>query len=932
MKKLLFVLGFLSLISCENPVAVNSPSPKVAAPVLSPAGAFFPESQSVTVTGPTGANLYYTLNGTTPTTASGLYTTPLSISQTLTLKVLAVLGSDFSAVTSGTFVRTVGPMTAPVFNPSGTSVTAETLVSLTGPWGASLYYTTDGTTPTSASIPYSSPLLVASTVTLKALAIREGVSSPVSTTSFTWTGGPPISSAFWGRWLGVGNLSNAYISASSVRLAGIPRPHSAVSENSITLSGGTLTLTSEGVLQFLESGSTVPYYLFQNAGATSSFQASLTDSQLESRALSSLGGIKVLIRNKNNPSNQQEVVTDSSGTVQAVETIVGDDYQVIVPSQDEVPEAVETVLTPSFNGQDLGVLDMVNTGANFKVNLRALSRPDLLMADGTTEYSLTVDITNVGKTDVFPSYTLDPQSPLSLSSSTVTGTLGSLPKGESKTLGIKVKCDEITSDFVDAVLNIKMTDPTTGKYWQDRISLRFVKKQETFLIRVRGGAKGVAIDPSGASYPLTDAWENIIFQHTKLIKKPGVWTMVFGGEGTGFETAYGVGIDVAAPSDLENLTSTSVGEPNNSLPQATLLDFGGTAMQFLGAKDVDFYQFTVPLGTASVSTGDLVPGLHIGAKSVVLTPTVEGAQIRYTKDFTLPTKTTGTLWTGETISLLETEALYVHVSKDLYQSQMLRLVERPWMITIPGGIFHNGTAAVGVSSFQMSSTEVTQAQYQSVMGSNPSKWVAPDNPVADQCPVEYVSWYAALVYCNKRSLAEGLTPVYSLKGTKDPDQWGTIPKDSQDALWDAVVMDDTANGYKLPTEAQWEYAYRGGTTSLYFWGHSNEDSVVGNYAWYNGNLNIDINSNMPRTKPVATKLPNPFGLFDMAGNVGEWCWDWSASFSTLVQFDPKGPASGTHRIGRNAIWVSDLTQLMATHRFGQNPGWGYYGFRVVRNL
>ncbi|MCL2480367.1 MAG: formylglycine-generating enzyme family protein [Spirochaetaceae bacterium] len=228
--------------------------------------------------------------------------------------------------------------------------------------------------------------------------------------------------------------------------------------------------------------------------------------------------------------------------------------------------------------------------------------------------------------------------------------------------------------------------------------------------------------------------------------------------------------------------------------------------------------------------------------------------------------------------------------------------------------------------FYMSKYQVTQEQYQAVMGTNPSTFY--NNPDSGETqgkrPVEQVSWYDVLVFCNKLSIKEGLTPVYTISGTTNPDYWGAVPT-SSNGTWDAVTVNWNANGYRLPTEAEWEFACRGGTTTAYSYGNTaNPD-----YMWY------DVNSGSI-THEVGKKLPNAWGLYDMHGNVYEWCWDWYDDYEGAVT-DPKGPGTpnmsyGAYRVGRGGCWVGDAQYARSAFRiyFGPWSRNGTVGFRVVR--
>ncbi len=205
---------------------------------------------------------------------------------------------------------------------------------------------------------------------------------------------------------------------------------------------------------------------------------------------------------------------------------------------------------------------------------------------------------------------------------------------------------------------------------------------------------------------------------------------------------------------------------------------------------------------------------------------------------------------------------------------------------------------VTLSSFYISKYEVTQAQYQEDMGANPSSFSG------DNKPVENVSWYDAVTFCNKLSEREGYTPAYTINGTN-------------------VSWDLGANGYRLPTEAEWEYAARGGSQSQgYKYSGSNTPDDV---AWY-------ANNSDSQTHNVGTKQANELGLYDMSGNVWEWCWDWYGSYSSNTQTDPTGPASGSVRVLRGGSWYSYGSNARVAYRYGNVPTVTYYsiGFRIVR--
>jgi len=245
-------------------------------------------------------------------------------------------------------------------------------------------------------------------------------------------------------------------------------------------------------------------------------------------------------------------------------------------------------------------------------------------------------------------------------------------------------------------------------------------------------------------------------------------------------------------------------------------------------------------------------------------------------------------------------------------------VQNP-MIRIQGGTFLMGSPEnevgrnqtdegpqhqVTVSTFYLAKYPVTQAEYEAIMGTNPSQTRGPNNPV------DRVSWLMAVEYCNRRSIAEGLTPVYTINGAN-------------------VTWNREANGYRLPTEAEWEFACRAGTTTPFYTG-DNMDAA----GWNRDNSVTVVDGFRSRsTFPVGQKLPNAWGLYDMHGNVLEWCWDWMANYTAEPKVDPIGPATGTRRIYRGGCFDFPASSCRSAYRFGNRPSFSmfYTGFRVARN-
>lgn len=235
---------------------------------------------------------------------------------------------------------------------------------------------------------------------------------------------------------------------------------------------------------------------------------------------------------------------------------------------------------------------------------------------------------------------------------------------------------------------------------------------------------------------------------------------------------------------------------------------------------------------------------------------------------------------------------------------------------------------VSLTAFQMCRNLVTQELFESVMGYNPgtSNFLATTQEDERLLPVNNVSWYEAIVFCNKLSQQMGFRPCYRISGTADPQTWGEIPT-SSNPLWNSVDWDTNADGYRLPTEAEWEFTARGGNTTATAWKfpYAGGDSID-TVAWFKDNSASNIHQ-------VGLKHGTAAGINDMSGNVYEWCWDWFARITTGDHVNPIGPENGTNRVRRGGSWLNYARSCSVTYRNCDSPEtiYGNIGFRLARS-
>ena len=260
-------------------------------------------------------------------------------------------------------------------------------------------------------------------------------------------------------------------------------------------------------------------------------------------------------------------------------------------------------------------------------------------------------------------------------------------------------------------------------------------------------------------------------------------------------------------------------------------------------------------------------------------------------------------------------------------SQIRKNSENMQYTLIKGGTFQMGSPAseperssdeiqhsVTVRNFYMSKTEISQKEYQEIMGDNPSA------TKGDDLPVTNITWYDAVQYCNKLSQKEGLTPCYTVSST-------------------TVTWDKAANGYRLPTEAEWEYAARANTTTPFNFGdyvHNSDANCYNAYGYNNdasGNWVNGSDAYLRKTVAITQYPANAYGLYNMHGNVAEWVWDWYDEYDSQAIANPTGSESGNAKVVRGGGWNDHPKHIRSAYRGAQPADVGLYsiGVRPVRN-
>ncbi len=419
------------------------------------------------------------------------------------------------------------------------------------------------------------------------------------------------------------------------------------------------------------------------------------------------------------------------------------------------------------------------------------------------------------------------------------------------------------------------------------------------------------------------------------------------------------GADIYYSTDGTSPDSSST-EYTGAIPVATT-----TTIVTFAAKDGMYDSgdatgtYTITPARVATPTFDPAEGTYSSSQSVRISSTTAGVTIRYTTNGTTPTSTTGTVYTGSvTISTSTTLNAIAYksgwtdssVATATYTISTPSPGEAAEMVSVPVGSFQMGwdgivtpIHTVALGAFKIAKYEVTYDLWYSVRiwagdngytfanlgreGNDGTDGAVPS--AAKDEPVTYIAWRDAIAWCNARSEKEGRTPCYYKAGQAHTTE-NVYKSSSTDGDIGNTDVEWSANGYRLPTDAEWEYAARyvnGATFTRGDWvSGASAAGQEGTYAWYSGNSGSS-------THIVGQKAANALGTYDMSGSVWEWCWDWWASgYGASAESDPRGPLTGSNRVVRGGSWSYLASVLPCSYRTYGAPSYTRHdiGLRPVR--
>ena len=923
--------------------------PRAAAPTFSPAAGSFSSDQSVTISSASsGATIYYTVDGTAPTTSSLVYSSAIGIvghGTSTTIKAIAVSsGTSLSLESSALYTINYSTTSVPEFSPVAGSFASDQSVTLSCQTAnAVIYYSLDGSTPTSSSTLYKVTIPVAgngTSTTIKAIAIAPGkTASGVS--SGTWTIAYPRAAAPTFSPAAGSFSSDQSVTISSASSGATiyytvdgtaPTTASSVYTGAISAAGhGTSTIikaiaiSSGTALSAVESGTYAVSYLTASTPSFSPLAGNKT-TDTDVTISCATAGAKIYY------------TTDGSTPTTASQLYAGEAIHVTGHGTSKTIKALATA-TCFLNS-------LVGTGS-YTINYPAAATPSFGVAGGTytSAQSVTISTTTSGATIYYTTDGTVPTSSSAVYSSAVslggTGTTKTLKAiAISATTSVSVVASAAYSFSFPAAASPTFS-PAAGTYSSAQsVSISTTTGSATIYYTTDGTApttsssvyssavslggngttktlKAIAISPTTSSSATASA--------AYTFNYPLAATPTFSPVAGTYASDQSIALTTTTPNATIYYTTNNTTPTSSSAVYSTPISIAGHGTSMvIQAKAISATTslssaasgtFTIAYPAAATPTFNPPGGVYTSTQSVTISSTTAGATIWYTTDGSDPTSSATRLSGASPVAsvsapLGKTLRAEATATSILTSAEGTAVYSKTLALAfVAGGTFNNGTSDVTVSSFTMSTYEITQAQYLTVTGNSPSYFTTVTGG-----PVEQVTWYDAVEFCNKLSTRESRTPVYTISG-RTPATGYPITSASVTATW-------TNNGYRLPTEAEWEYAARGGasTHGYTYAGSSTLDGV----AWYSTN-------SASKTHAVGGKTANELGLYDMSGNVWEWCWDWYGTYPTGTQTNPTGASEGSYRVLRGGSWNAGTGYGTVSYRSYDYPygRYGILGFRVV---
>ncbi|MBI9104459.1 MAG: chitobiase/beta-hexosaminidase C-terminal domain-containing protein [Spirochaetales bacterium] len=442
---------------------------------------------------------------------------------------------------------------------------------------------------------------------------------------------------FWGHWVRMdGTNEEWYMASNGIDVGTSSRATvSDLSETGFVFSGQTIVKITDNLLEVTPNGNDPEYFLFRRSGATAeavmvinSVDSGVSESVSRGFGISGLGSIQVVMNNIENPGNNQNLITNSDGQLDLEDIIVGDEYELTIPAQDGIDADVELVVSPLYDGEDLGIVNLNAVLQNFKVSYSITNDPEYLLAGES--YTLTISIRNIGTADMRSAdYFITEPEGISLTGEWLDNILGTVrAKGDPKNLVFTLQIDDFDDPEKIFEIPVSVVAVDGSARWDDKLSLRVYREYVTVYVRSdEAEVQGVLISPDSTSIPFKT--ENREGEITLPVReKP--YILALSGADYVSETRYSVGVGAPPATDGSELISGSINEPNNNENQTTPLFEGESELGYLAAYDLDFYRIWCGENDL-VMQFDPPPGIYNEPINVSCISSVGGV-IHYTTD------------------------------------------------------------------------------------------------------------------------------------------------------------------------------------------------------------------------------------------------------------------------------------------------------------